>query len=46
MHVTASINVQAVVDKILAHLMQKGALPPTPGLLPATRASPDTGWFA
>ena len=43
--VIACIEDQAVIDKILAHLMEKGALPP-PELLPATRASPDTGWFA
>lgn len=44
--VIASIEDQAVIDKILAHLMKKGALPPPPELLLATRASPDTGWFA
>lgn len=44
--VIACIEDQAVIDKILAHLMKKGALPPAPELLPATRASPDTGWFA
>ena len=44
--VIACIEDQAVIDKILAHLMKKGALPPPPVLLPATRASPDTGWFA
>lgn len=44
--VIASIEDQAAIDKILAHLMKKGALPPPPELLPATRASPDTGWFA
>jgi len=44
--VIACIEEQAVIDKILAHLMKKGALPPPPELLPATRASPDTGWFA
>ena len=44
--VIACIEDQAVIDKILAHLMKKGALPPPPELLPATRASPDTGWFA
>ena len=30
----------------LAHLMKKGALPPRPELLPATRASPDSNGFA
>ena len=45
MHVIASIEDQAVIDKILVHQMKKGALPPPPELLPATRASPDTGWF-
>ena len=44
--VIASIEDQAVIDKILAHLMKKGALPPPPELLPATRASPDSDWFA
>jgi hypothetical protein len=44
--VIASVEDQAVIDKILAHLMKKGALPPPSELLPATRASPDTGWFA
>ena len=44
--VTASIEDQPIIDKILAHLMQKGALPPPPKLLSAVRASPDYGWFA
>jgi ribosomal protein S27E len=44
--VIASVEDQAVIDKILAHLMKKGALPPPSELLPATRASPDTAWFA
>jgi hypothetical protein len=43
--VIASIEDQQIIDKILAHLMKKGALPPPPELLPATRASPDSGWF-
>jgi hypothetical protein len=46
--VIASIEDQPIIDKILAHLMKKGALPPPPPppeLLPATRASPDSGWF-
>jgi len=44
--VIACVEDQAVIDKILGHLMKKGALPPPPELLPATRASPDSGWFA
>ena len=44
--VIASIEDQPIIDKILAHLMKKGALPPPPELLPATRASPDSDWFA
>ena len=43
--VIASIEDQQIIDKKLAHLMKKGALPP-PELLPATRASPDSDWFA
>jgi hypothetical protein len=43
--VIASIEDPAVIDKILVHLMKKGALPPPPELLPATRASPGLGWF-
>jgi ribosomal protein S27E len=43
--VIASIEDQQIIDKILAHLMKKGALPPPPVLLPATRATPDSGWF-
>jgi hypothetical protein len=43
--VIASIEDQAVIDKILQHLQAKGALPPPPDLLPATRASPTSGWF-
>ena len=43
--VIACIEDQAVIDKILAHLMKKGVLPPPPELLPATRASPEPGWF-
>ena len=41
----ASIEDQAVIDKILAHLIKKGALPPAPELLPAARASPGSDWF-
>jgi hypothetical protein len=44
--VIASIEDKSIIDKILNHLLGKGALPPPPGLLSATRASPDTGWFA
>jgi hypothetical protein len=44
--VIASIEDQPIIDKILAHLMKKGVLPPPPELLPATRASPDSDWFA
>ena len=44
--VIASIEDQAVIDKIPVYLMKKGALPPPPELLPATRASPDSDWFA
>ena len=44
--VIASIEDQAVIDKILQHLQARGALPPPPELLPATRASPDFDWFA
>jgi hypothetical protein len=40
--VIACIEDQAVIDKILDHLMKKGVLPE---LLPATRASPDSDWF-
>jgi hypothetical protein len=44
--VIASIEDQPIIDKILDHLMKKGALPTPPELLPATRASPDSDWFA
>ena len=44
--VIASIEDQAVIDRILGHLQAKGALPPPPELLPATRASPVSDWFA
>jgi hypothetical protein len=44
--VMASIEDQAVIDKILQHLQAKGILPQPPELLPATRASPASGWFA
>ena len=44
--VIASIEDEAVIDKILQHLQVKGALPPPTELLPATRASPPLDWFA
>lgn len=44
--VIASIENQAVIDKILQPLQAMGALPPPPDLLPATRASPTADWFA
>ena len=43
--VIACIEDQAVIDKILAHLTKKGALPPPPELLPAARAPPGLGWL-
>jgi hypothetical protein len=42
---TASIEDQVVIDMILNHLQAKGGLPPTPELLPATRASSTSDWF-
>jgi hypothetical protein len=44
--VIASIEDQAVINKILQHLQAKGALPPPTELLPATRASPNQDWLA
>jgi hypothetical protein len=44
--IIASIEDQAVIDKILHHLQAKGALPAPPDLLPATRAPPTLDWFA
>jgi hypothetical protein len=44
--VIASIEEQPVIDKILKHLQAKAVLPPPPELLPVTRASPDSDWFA
>jgi predicted small metal-binding protein len=44
--VIASIEDQEVIDKILQHLRAKGALPPPPDLLPATRAPPTLDWIA
>ena len=43
--VIACIEDQAIIDKILDHLMKKGALPPSSQMLPATRASPYADWF-
>ncbi len=40
------IEDQTVIDKILAHLIKKGALSPPPELLPAARASPGSDWLA
>ena len=40
------IEDQAVIDKILAYLIKKGALPPPLELLPAARALPGLDWFA
>jgi hypothetical protein len=44
--IIASIEDQAVIDKILHHLKAKGALTPQPDLLPVTRAPPTLDWFA
>ena len=44
--VIASIEDQPIIDKILNHLQAKGGLPPSLELLPATRASPNSDWFA
>jgi hypothetical protein len=44
--VIASIEDQAVIDKILQHLQARGALPPPPKLLQAKRSSPDFDWLA
>jgi Putative transposase len=44
--VIASIEDQAVIDKILRHLHAKGALLLPTDLLPEIRASPDSDWFA
>ncbi|MEJ2619412.1 MAG: hypothetical protein P8163_03955 [Candidatus Thiodiazotropha sp.] len=41
----ASIEDQAVIDKILCHLQAKGILERASELLPAARASPDSDWF-
>ena len=43
--VIACIEDQAVIDKILAHLIKKGELPPPLELLPAARAPPGLGWL-
>ncbi len=44
--VIACIEDQAIINRILDHLMKKGALPPPPELLPAARASPTPDLFA
>jgi hypothetical protein len=44
--IIASIEAQAVIDKILHHLQAKGILEHPPELLPAARASPESRWFA
>ncbi len=44
--VIACIEDQAVIGKILKHLQSKGALLPPTELLPETRASPTSDWFA
>jgi hypothetical protein len=44
--IIASIEDQAVIDKILRHLQAKGILEQPPELLPAARASPESSWFA
>jgi len=41
----ACIEDQAVIDRILDHLMKKGALPKPSQMLPAMRASPYSDWF-
>ncbi len=43
--VIACIEDQTIIDRILDHLMKKGALPPQAELLPTTRASPYSDWF-
>ncbi len=43
--VIASIDAPAVIDRILAHLVKKGALPPPPELLPAALAPPGLDWL-
>jgi hypothetical protein len=42
----ASIEGQPIIEKILQHLQAKDTLPLPTELLPATRASPDSDWFA
>jgi hypothetical protein len=44
--VIASIKHQLILDKILNHLQAKGGFLPTSERLPATRASPNSDWFA
>lgn len=43
--VIACIENQVVIDKILQHLQDKGALASPPELLPAKRAPPQADWF-
>jgi hypothetical protein len=42
----ASIEGQAVVDKVLQNLQAKGILQPPSELLPAGGVSPELNWFA
>jgi hypothetical protein len=44
--IIASIEDQAVIDKILHYLQAKGILERASELLPAARASPDSDWLA
>jgi hypothetical protein len=44
--IIASIEDQAVIDKILHYLQAKGILERPSELLPAARASPDSDWLA
>ncbi len=43
--IIACIEDQAIIDRILAHLLKKGALLLPPDLLPAARASPPSTWL-
>ncbi len=43
--IIACIEDKAVIDKILAHLKEKDALPSPPDALPETRAPPQTNLF-
>jgi hypothetical protein len=44
--VIASIEDQAIIENIHQHLQAKGILLQVPELLPATRALPNSDWFA